>query len=244
MFPLSSIPRLYFSIAFEWKPTINWNSERTTHVTFTLHRYHPRSYFPGSNCCAAGRIDRRKGRRAFDTLTVTLSQLFPARAFAALPSLVPSVKSRRACLACPPCPECIMVHVQSTNGAHARSFDRDTACRKIEISADYRQIRMTIELLQLSEKHSNHDPEEEKTIFSQMSGLSRMIFRYVIRYLRDYLKQKGKLPRAKTNTREIFKANIKNSCILSECYTVRGQRDERKEEVYITDTLSNHCQHG
>lgn len=127
--------------------------------------------------------------------------------------------------------------------AHARSFDRDTACRKIEISADYRQMRMTIGLLQLSEKHSNRDAEEEKTIFSQMSGLSRMIFRYVIRYLRDYLKQKGKLPRVKTNTRETFKANIKNSCILSEYYTVRSQRDERKE-VHITDTLSNHCRHG
>jgi len=118
--------------------SINRNSQRTTHVTFTYTAIAP-APFSGLNCRAARRIDRRKGRHAFDTLTVTLSQLFPVRAFAALPSLVPSVKSRRL-PRLPPCPECIMVHVQSTNDAHARSFDRDTTCRKIEIKADYRQI--------------------------------------------------------------------------------------------------------
>lgn len=100
-------PRIYFSTSFERKPVINRISQRKNYsCDFYAHRYHP-SFL---DCRAAGRIDRRKGRHAFDTLTVTLSQLFPARAFAALPSLVPSFKSRRL-PRMPPCPECIMVHV-------------------------------------------------------------------------------------------------------------------------------------
>lgn len=188
MFSLSSIPGIYFSISFEQKPVINRNSQ-TTRVTFTYTAIIP-ALFSGLDCRATRRIDRRKGRRAFDTLTVTLSQLFPAHAFATLPSLVPSVKSRRLprLPRLPPCPECIMVHVQSTNGA--RSFDRDTCrkTRKIEINTHYRQIRIMIELFQLSEKHSKHVCRRREIYFlSNVLRLSQIIYR-CIRYLRNYLK--------------------------------------------------------
>jgi len=79
---------------------------------------------------------------------------------------------------------------------------------------------MTIELLQLSEKHNNHVAARREVYFLLKCigtvSLSLMIFRCVIRYLRilDYLKQKGKLPRVKTD-KEIFKANSTNNYMLN-----------------------------